>query len=79
MRLLAPFLWIFPKLLTVLHRDLLLAKLEADGLDDNALKLILSILAGPISHTSTRCMDLVEIFNIILDLSITCFSHFSGC
>ena len=34
---------------------------------------------GPISHTSTRCMDLVEIFNIILDLSITCFSHFSGC
>ena len=35
--------------------------------------------AGPISHTSTRCMDFVEIFNIILDLSITCFSHFSGC
>ena len=37
------------------------------------------LLAGPISHTSTRCMDFVEIFNIILDLSITCFSHFSGC
>ena len=36
------------------------------------------LLAGPISHTSTRCMDFVEIFNIILDLSIT-FSHFSGC
>ena len=35
------------------------------------------LLAGPISHTSTRCMDFVEIFNIILDLSITCFSHFS--
>ena len=33
----------------------------------------------PISHTSTRYMDFVEIFNIILDLSITCFSHFSGC
>ena len=31
------------------------------------------LLAGPISHTSTRCMDFVEIFNIILDLSITCF------
>ena len=26
------------------------------------------LLAGPISHTSTRCMDFVEIFNIILDL-----------
>ena len=37
------------------------------------------LLAGPVSHTSTRCMDFVEIFNIILDLSITCFSHFSGC
>ena len=37
------------------------------------------LLAGPISHTSTLCMDFVEIFNIILDLSITCFSHFSGC
>ena len=31
------------------------------------------LLAGPISHTSTRYMDFVEIFNIILDLSITCF------
>ena len=28
---------------------------------------------------SLRCMDFVEIFNIILNLSITCFSHFSGC
>ena len=37
------------------------------------------LLAGPISHTSIRCMDFVEIFNIILDLSITCFSYFSGC
>ena len=37
------------------------------------------LLAGPISHTSTRCMDFVEIFNIMLDLSITCFSRFSGC
>ena len=36
------------------------------------------LLAGPISHTSTRCMDFVEIFNIILDLSITCFSHLVG-
>ena len=32
--------------------------------------------SGPISHTSTRCMDFVEIFNIILDLSITCFFSF---
>ena len=31
------------------------------------------LLAGPISHTSTQCMGFVEIFNIILDLSITCF------
>ena len=37
------------------------------------------LLAGPISHTSTPCMDFVEIFNIVLDLSTTCFSHFSGC
>ena len=28
------------------------------------------LLAGPISHTSTRCMDFVEIFNIILDFSL---------
>ena len=44
----------------------------------NSIHLVV-LLAGPISHTSTRCMDFVEIFNIILDLSITCFSHFSGC
>ena len=37
------------------------------------------LLAGPISHTSTRCMDFVEIFNIVLDLSTICFSDFSGC
>ena len=36
-------------------------------------------LAGPVSHTSAPCMDFVEIFNIVLDLSTTCFSHFSGC
>ena len=41
--------------------------------------IMVVLLAGPISHTSTRYMDFVEIFNIILDLSITCFSHFSGC
>ena len=34
------------------------------------------LLAGPISHTSSRCMDFVEIFNIILDLSITFFSFY---
>ena len=43
------------------------------------LEHLVVLLAGPISHTSTRCMDFVEIFNIILDLSITCFSRFSGC
>ena len=31
------------------------------------------LLAGPISHTSTRCMDFVEIFNIILDLLLLVF------
>ena len=46
---------------------------------EQAFVLLVVLLAGPISHTSTRCMDFVEIFNIILDLSITCFSHFSGC
>ena len=39
----------------------------------------LSWLFPSVSCLSTRCMDFVEIFNIILDLSITCFSHFSGC
>ena len=43
------------------------------------LEHLVVLLAGPISHTSIRCMDFVEIFNIILDLSITCFSRFSGC
>ena len=28
------------------------------------------LLAGPISHTSTQYMDFVEIFNIVLDLSV---------
>ena len=31
------------------------------------------LLAGPVSHTSTRCVDFVGIFGIVLDLSITCF------
>ena len=31
------------------------------------------LLAGPISHTSTRCMDFVEIFNIIPNLSTIYF------
>ena len=37
------------------------------------------LLAGPVSHTSARCMDFVGIFNIVLDLSIACFSRFGGC
>ena len=37
------------------------------------------LLAGPISHVSTQYMDLVEIFNIVLDLSLLYLSHFSGC
>ena len=36
------------------------------------------LLVGPISHTSTQYMDFVEIVNILLDLSTTCSSHFSG-
>ena len=31
------------------------------------------LLAGPISHTSTRYMDFVEIFNIVLDLLLLVF------
>ena len=31
------------------------------------------LLAGSISHTSTRCMDFVEIFNIILDFLLLVF------
>ena len=31
------------------------------------------------SKHGLRRHNFVEIFNIILDLSITCFSHFSGC
>ena len=31
------------------------------------------LLAGPISHTSTKYMDFVEIFNIVLDLSTIFF------
>ena len=37
------------------------------------------LLAGKIPNTSTRCMDFVEIFNIVQDLSTICFSLFSGC
>ena len=37
------------------------------------------LLAGPVSHASTQYMDLVEIFNTVLDLSIFYLSHFSGC
>ena len=37
------------------------------------------ILAGPISYTSTRYMDFVKVFSIVLDLSTIYFSHFSGC
>ena len=37
------------------------------------------LLAGPISHASTRFMDFVEIFNIVQDLCTICFSRFSGC
>ena len=71
----------------ICHLDLSILKLIAsrDGCHAWSRRRLLNLehlvvlLAGPISHTSTRCMDLVEIFNIILDLSITCFSHFSGC
>ena len=35
------------------------------------------LLAGSISNTSTQYIDYVDIFNILLDLSIY-FAHFSG-
>ena len=71
----------------ICHLDLSILKLIAscDGCHASSRRRLLNLehlvvlLAGPISHSSTRCMDFVEIFNIILDLSITCFSHFSGC
>ena len=71
----------------VIYMDLSILKLIAscDGCHAWSRRRLLNLehlvvlLAGPISHTSTRCMDFVEIFNIILDLSITCFSRFSGC
>ena len=70
----------------ICHLDLSILKLIAscDGCHAWSRRRLLNLehlvvlLAGPISHTSTWCMDFVEIFNIILDLSITCFSHFSG-
>ena len=37
------------------------------------------LFAGPISDTGTQYMDVVEIFNTVLDLSTVYFSHFSGC
>ena len=37
------------------------------------------LLAGPISHTSTQCMDFVKFFNISLDLPTIYFAHFSEC
>ena len=37
------------------------------------------LLAGPISHISTQCMDFIEIFNIVPDLATIYFSHFSVC
>ena len=37
------------------------------------------LLAGSISHTGSQYMDLVEIFNISLDLSTFYFAHFSVC
>ena len=36
------------------------------------------LLAGPIFHTNSQCMDFVEIFNISLDLSTIYFAHFCG-
>ena len=37
------------------------------------------LLAGPISHTRTQCIDFVEILNISLDLSTVYLAHFRGC
>ena len=38
--------------------------------------MLIKLLAGPISHTSTQYMDFVKIFNISLDLSSIYFAHF---
>ena len=43
------------------------------------LEHLVVLLAGPISHAGARCMDFVEIFNVVLDLSVACFSRFGGC
>ena len=37
------------------------------------------LLAGPISHTRTKYMDFVDIFNVLLDVSTIYFADFSGC
>ena len=37
------------------------------------------LLAGPISHTSTRHINFVKIFSVSLDLSAIYFAHFSEC
>ena len=40
---------------------------------------VVVLFAGPVSHTSTQCMDFIEIFNMPLDLSTINFAHFSWC
>ena len=35
------------------------------------------LLAGPIFHTGAQYMDVVETFNISLDLATIYFAHFS--
>ena len=37
------------------------------------------VIGWTIPHTSTQYMDLVEIFNIFLDLSTIYYAHLSGC
>ena len=37
------------------------------------------LLAGPISHSSTKYIDFVDIFNFSLDLSAIYFAYFSEC
>ena len=45
----------------------------------NLEHLLVMLLAGSISHTSTQHMDFVKFFNLSLDLPTIYFAHFSGC
>ena len=47
--------------------------------DDTYLEHLVTILAGPFSHTNTQYIEFVKFFNISLDLSTIYFTHYSEC